>query len=336
MNINFDYTNSIEIIRLTFIIGLILSLFVRRSIGFNAGGIIVPGFLAITLAHSPLLFVLSILISVLIYLLYKYAFAKKPLTGRMPVLIKIIMSVILVELLGFIGINFKILNIGDLGYIGYIVPGLIASTYRRHGDLRVFIATILTSAVTYVIGVILYNLLPLNTTNFLSTLIQQNNYTPYNMEGKYIFFLISAVIAVIAYMWKRSRIGGIVVAPLIVDLILSGIFNFLIFLTIVLIAYFLVKLMMKYTQLIGIERFVFATIIGIVLTWITEIFLLNMKVPFPPLLLTTLFMPIAVGSWINDITLQEHKKSALLFTLSTSIILAIKLILVYLNIMPIN
>lgn len=327
MNINFDYTSSIEIIRLTFILGLILSLLTRRAMGFNAGGIIVPGFLAITLAYSFKLFILSLFISILIIIIYIYTLENKPLKGRLPVLIKIMMSVILVEIFGFLGINFKLLNIGDLGYIGYIVPGLIASTYRRHGSSKVFVATILVSAITYLIGVILYNILPLNITGYLSNLIQEGGFEKYNMTSKYVFFLISALIALATYTINKGRVGGIVVAPLIADLILSNFINFVIFVVIVLLTYSIIKLMMKYTQLIGIERFVFATILGIVLTWIIEIIMLNMKLNFPPLLLTTLFTPIAVGSWVNDITLQPYKKSIILLPLSVAFIVLIKLIL---------
>lgn len=311
MTIELNYTNSIEVIRLTFIFGLILAFFLRRKTGFNAGGLIVPGFLALTLSYSFFFFLVSIIIAVLIYHTYRLTLEKKALTGRYPVLIKITLSVIFVELFGLLGINLKIAAPNDLGYIGYIVPGLIASTYRRHGDIKVFVSTIIASFVTFLFGVLIYNLVPDNTIFYLKKLIEQSKFQSYSMEGKYILFITSSIIALLAYHFGRYRIGGIVIAPLVIDLFTSSVYNALLFVSIVLLTYFIVVTMMKYTKLIGIERFVFATIIGIIFTWIFEIVLLNAKVNFPPLLLTTIFTPIAVGSYVNDITLQGVKKSIL-------------------------
>ena len=127
-------------------IGMILSLIFTETLGVTAGGIIVPGYIALYL-HDPIKIISTLLISMLTYLIIHLLSKFILIYGRR----RIILSLLLGFFLGYI------LRTNDMGleYVGYIIPGLIASSMDRQGVLRTIsvifiIASIVNLAMMYI------------------------------------------------------------------------------------------------------------------------------------------------------------------------------------------
>ena len=120
-------------------LGMVLSLFLTETLGITAGGLIVPGYIALHLDH-PMSIIITFLISILTVIIIKLLSSMMLIYGKR--------RLVLCLLLGFLfGYIFRLENNprGIIGYlelsphtdvIGYIIPGLIASWMDRQGTLK--------------------------------------------------------------------------------------------------------------------------------------------------------------------------------------------------------
>ena len=135
-------------------LGIILSLILSEALGVTAGGIIVPGYIALHL-HDPLqvfsTFVVALLVWVIIQLLGKVMF----LYGKR----RMVLALILGFFLGYVSRNFVFLSedLGSVAVIGNIIPGLIANWIDRQGILRTVSVIILTAVMVKLSVMILFN-----------------------------------------------------------------------------------------------------------------------------------------------------------------------------------
>ena len=135
-------------------IGIVLSLILSETLGVTAGGIIVPGYIALHL-HDPLqvfsTFVVALLVWVIIQLLGKVMF----LYGKR----RMVLALILGFFLGYVSRNFVFLSedLGSVAVIGNIIPGLIANWMDRQGILRTVSVIILTAVMVKLSVMILFN-----------------------------------------------------------------------------------------------------------------------------------------------------------------------------------
>jgi len=133
-------------------LGMIFSLLMSEIIGLTAGGIIVPGWIAIHL-HNPMSVIVTFSIAIIVFLiiqgLSKFIF----IYGKRRLVISL--------LLGFIfGLIFNtylsdILSFGDSGIkiysIGFIIPGMIANWMNRQGVIRTISIILITAPVVQLI-----------------------------------------------------------------------------------------------------------------------------------------------------------------------------------------
>ncbi len=124
-------------------LGIVISLFLTETLGIMAGGVIVPGYIALYL-NDPMRVIGTFMVSLLAYgivkLLSKFIF----IYGKR----RLVLSLLLGFLLGYLS---KIYFLGqeaiNIAVIGNIIPGLIASWMDRQGVLRT-ISVILMTATT--------------------------------------------------------------------------------------------------------------------------------------------------------------------------------------------
>ena len=137
-------------------IGMVLSLFLTESLGVTAGGIIVPGYIALHL-HNPLAVVITFSISLVVLAIVKLLSMRMLIYGKR----RLVLSLLLGFWLGFVirefGTGFwfydsyyewfqNFSQVEDkMIFIGYIIPGLIASWMDRQGATKT-ISTVLISA----------------------------------------------------------------------------------------------------------------------------------------------------------------------------------------------
>ncbi|NQV37555.1 MAG: poly-gamma-glutamate biosynthesis protein PgsC [Candidatus Marinimicrobia bacterium] len=130
-------------IEITVGLGIALSLLLSEFLGVTAGGIIVPGYIALYL-HQPLQVVVTFLVAILVYGIIKFFSRYMFIYGKR----RIVLAIILGFLFGYISRNFLFSPYDAVSFavIGNIIPGLIANWMDRQGMLKT-IAVVLVTAI---------------------------------------------------------------------------------------------------------------------------------------------------------------------------------------------
>ena len=130
-------------------LGIILSLFFTETLGVTAGGVIVPGYIALFL-HEPMMVAGTFLISITTYLIIKFLSYFVLIYGKR----RLVLSLLIGFLIGYyVKGNFVS---GELLVIGNIIPGLIASWMDRQGVLRTTSVILITASIVQLILMLLY------------------------------------------------------------------------------------------------------------------------------------------------------------------------------------
>lgn len=133
----------------SFGVGIVIGFIFFELSGLTAGGIIVPGYLALFI-NEPEKILITILISLIVYGIVYFISQYSILFGRRRFFLMI--------LLGFlIRAGFDLLKIhlpepaAALQAIGYIIPGLIANEFFRQGVLKTLAAIVVVVTLVYLI-----------------------------------------------------------------------------------------------------------------------------------------------------------------------------------------
>ena len=141
-------------------LGMVISLFLTETLGVMAGGIIVPGYFALYL-HNPIKIIATLAISIVAYLIV-YLLSKFILIyGRRRLILSLLIGFFLGYILRIILDSTGILqnnNWIELEYIGYIIPGLIASWMDRQGILRTTSVVLIVASIVNLIMMYIYYL----------------------------------------------------------------------------------------------------------------------------------------------------------------------------------
>lgn len=129
--------------------GIVLSLFFTETLGVTAGGVIVPGYIALYL-HDPKLVIGTFAISILTFGIVKFLSRFILIYGKR----RLVLSLLLGFFLGF-WVKEYYLN-GDLYVIGNIIPGLIASWMDRQGIVRTISVILITASIVQLAMMLLY------------------------------------------------------------------------------------------------------------------------------------------------------------------------------------
>lgn len=130
---------------LSIAVGLVISLLFSEFLGIAAGGMIVPGYVAIYL-DKPLTVVMTLLVSLLTYFTVKVLGSVMIVYGKRRTVLMILIGF-------FFGYVFRAVSFSSLQFlnveisvIGYIIPGLIAIWFDRQGIIATC-STLITSSV---------------------------------------------------------------------------------------------------------------------------------------------------------------------------------------------
>ena len=126
-------------------IGLVLSLIFTETLGLAAGGMVVPGYVALMI-HHPLRIVGTVLVSLLTFLTMKYLSNYMFIYGRR----RVVMVILTGFLFGWLSRELLIIQTNattlELQTIGLIIPGLIANWMERQGVVKT-ITTMIIAAI---------------------------------------------------------------------------------------------------------------------------------------------------------------------------------------------
>ena len=135
-------------------LGMVLSLIFTETLGVTAGGIIVPGYIALYFT-DPIKIVSTFLISLLTLYIVKLFSQFMLIYGKR----RLVLCLLVGFLLGYLS---KIYLVGldsqysDISVIGNIIPGLIASWMDRQGVLRTISVILITSSIVAMIMIVIY------------------------------------------------------------------------------------------------------------------------------------------------------------------------------------
>jgi poly-gamma-glutamate biosynthesis protein PgsC/CapC len=116
-------------------LGLVISLIFSETLGLAAGGMVVPGYLALMI-HEPFRIIGTVLCALLTLGAIKLVSRYTLIYGRR----RIVVSVLLGFVFGAISRDLLFLKLHDapldLRTIGYVIPGLIANWMERQGVIQ--------------------------------------------------------------------------------------------------------------------------------------------------------------------------------------------------------
>jgi len=125
-------------------LGIVFSLLFSEFLGAAAGGIVVPGYIALHL-HEPLRLIGTLVVAYAAFLVIKAASNFMFIFGRR----RLVIAILLGFLFGWISRELILFDVFSLDVrmmaIGFIVPGLIANWMDRQGVIRT-IATVVIAA----------------------------------------------------------------------------------------------------------------------------------------------------------------------------------------------
>ena len=127
--------------------GMVLSLILTETLGVTAGGIIVPGYIAMNL-EDPYRLILTFGISIITYLIIKLISQFILVYGKR----RLVLALLIGFLLGYFTRTennlLSDLTQMDFVVIGNIIPGLIANWMDRQGVLRTVCTVLITAGIT--------------------------------------------------------------------------------------------------------------------------------------------------------------------------------------------
>jgi len=127
-------------------IGMLVGLLFSESLGVMGGGVIVPGYFALHLQDLSSVFV-TFFIAIITFLLISILSRYLLIYGRR----RVILSLLIAFLIGLFFREFIYLE-----YIGFIIPGLIASWMDRQGILRTTSVIIIESSTVHFILMLIF------------------------------------------------------------------------------------------------------------------------------------------------------------------------------------
>ena len=137
-------------------IGMFLSLILTETIGLAAGGIVVPGYIALVL-HHPVQVVATIIAGLITYLIIKLLSSYIIIYGRRLLIISILVG----YLIAYLTRISPMINLDTLSFniqtVGFVMPGLIAYWIARQGIIPTVSALLIVSSLVRLIIIIVHN-----------------------------------------------------------------------------------------------------------------------------------------------------------------------------------
>jgi len=127
-------------------IGMLIGLLFSESLGVMGGGVIVPGYFALHLQDLNSVFI-TFFISILTYGFISFLSKYLLIYGRRRVILSLLVAFL-------IGLYFR--EFIYLEYIGFIIPGLVASWMDKQGVIRTISVIIIESSIVHFILMLIF------------------------------------------------------------------------------------------------------------------------------------------------------------------------------------
>jgi len=134
-----------QLVTLSIGLGLVISLLFSELLGVAAGGMIVPGYVALHL-DSPVTVIFTLAVSWLTWMTVKMISTVMIIYGRRRTVIMLLVGFLYGAFFRSIGYIETVSLMFDLSIIGYLIPGLIAIWIEKQGLIETF-SPLITSSV---------------------------------------------------------------------------------------------------------------------------------------------------------------------------------------------
>ena len=128
-------------------IGMVLSILATETLGVTAGGIIVPGYIAMYL-DRPERLIVTFGISLVVYIIIKLLSKIILIYGKRRLVLALLLGFLFGYLTRLDNIFIGKLTNMDFLVIGNIIPGLIANWMDRQGVIRTICTILITASLT--------------------------------------------------------------------------------------------------------------------------------------------------------------------------------------------
>jgi poly-gamma-glutamate biosynthesis protein PgsC/CapC len=137
-----------QLIGLVIGIGMMLSLILTETLGVTAGGVIVPGYIAIYI-HEPYKIIITFIVALIVLLIIRLLSNFMFIYGKR----RLVLSLMLGFFFGYLSKMY----LGDIdsASIGNIIPGLLASWMDRQGALKTISVLIIIAVAARLIFIVL-------------------------------------------------------------------------------------------------------------------------------------------------------------------------------------
>ena len=137
-------------------VGLLVGLLFVEFLGLYAGGMVVPGYIALEM-HKPGNVVLTIVSGLLIFGLIRWLSKYIIIYGRRRIALIVLIAFLLGALLRHVFSSFYMAShLGDIySVIGYIIPGLIALAIDRQGIIETLSSLLIVSVIIRLVLILL-------------------------------------------------------------------------------------------------------------------------------------------------------------------------------------
>ncbi len=136
-------------------LGLAINLVFSETLGLAAGGLVVPGYLAL-MVHTPLRIVGTVLVSLVTLGLLRLLERVMLIYGRRRIVAAVLLGFVVGELsrgLMIVPVHGSAL---DFRLIGFVIPGLIANWMDRQGVIQTVCVMVTTTVVVRLLLVLLH------------------------------------------------------------------------------------------------------------------------------------------------------------------------------------
>jgi poly-gamma-glutamate biosynthesis protein PgsC/CapC len=116
-------------------LGVLISLFFLETFGAAAGGIVVAGYVAMSL-HHPITILATLSISLIVFIIVKFLGKFMVIYGRRRMVITVLLGFIIGWMARYYGVFANLSSDYSVNVIGFIIPGLIANSMERQGIVK--------------------------------------------------------------------------------------------------------------------------------------------------------------------------------------------------------
>ncbi|MEM7033773.1 MAG: poly-gamma-glutamate biosynthesis protein PgsC/CapC [Chloroflexota bacterium] len=321
------YLFDTELIRLSIVLGVVISLYVYKRYGLTSGGVIVPGYLALFVLQPTYIVATLGLSTATYFVVHKQLRPRFMLWGRKlfesEIVVALTFQIIWVGILALITPSVPAISL--LYGVGFLLPGIIAHDMGRQGVSKTLAVT-LGCAIT-VFGLItiiggmrdLFGLSPALTSDQIA---QAASGFAYPVRYLMVGICVSVIATILLYrgpFMGSLRTGGFVTAAYLA-LFLNRPLDLLAIVIGSVITYLVVsKILMQQAILFGRSKVAAMVLVGMITTWLIE-FILNLAVGYTPWYGFNAIAPMIVALLANDAQRQGPKRTLIGGAIATIIV----------------